>query len=69
MELATGPLPSRAPMATPTEHHTDPWGDFLRRVLVSVDPTKDAQAEAEPPGSTPLRPAALSGCCAGLPVE
>ena len=70
MELATGPLPSRATTATPTEHRADPWSDFLRRVLVPVGRTGDAQGKAKPPESTVLPPAALSGCHnEGLPVE
>ncbi len=69
MELATGPLPSRAPTATPTERHLDPWGEFLRRVLVPVELTKDAQVKAAPPESPLLRPTVLSGCGSELTAE
>ena len=58
MELATGPLPSRAPIAASTEHRADPWGDFLRRVLVLAGPAEDARAGAEAPGSPFRRSAA-----------
>lgn len=35
MELASESLPSRAPMQAPAEHQSDPWSDFLQRVLPS----------------------------------
>ena len=69
MELATGPLPSWPPTAMPAEHRADPWGDFLQRVLVAVGPTKEVQAEAEPPLGALPRPEAPSGGRAGLPIE
>ena len=54
MELATGPLPSRAPDATPTEDRGDPWSQFLRRVLVSVGVGADKAATPEPGDVLPL---------------
>ena len=69
MELATGPLPSRPPKAMPAERHADPWGDFLRRVLVLSGPTKDSQVAASPGGALPHSASTLAGRRADLPVE
>ncbi len=49
MELATGPLPPRAPTAAPAEHHADAWGDFLRRVLVQASSAGKARAAMTEP--------------------
>jgi hypothetical protein len=60
VELATGPLPSRAPDTTPIAKQTDPWREFLQRVLVSSNPAlsgRDTEFE-------PMMDGALQGAVA-----
>lgn len=59
MELATAPLPSQAPTTIPSEHHVNPWSDFLRRVLVSAEPAGAANPRA-PAADTDAPPEHLS---------
>ncbi len=66
MELATGPLPWRAPSETaPFERRTDPWGEFLQRVLLSAGPAPDA---ASPEDALPRPLASASGRRAEVPA-
>jgi hypothetical protein len=37
VELATGPLPSRASRLMASRRPADPWGEFLERVLPSAE--------------------------------
>ncbi len=70
MEPANGPLPSRSPIQTPPDQRADPWGDFLRRVLVAAKPTRNAPSGPESPTSAHLqsaRPSQYHG--ADLPAE
>jgi len=54
VELATGPLPSRASDAMPTEDRGDPWSRFLQRVLVSVGLGENTEAAPTAGDALPL---------------
>jgi hypothetical protein len=67
VELATGPLPVRAPRALPTQRGGDPWGEFLQRVLPSVPSGEEVGDAEEPPREGALLAAAtLAGGRADL---
>ncbi len=71
MELATGPLPSRAPRTAPTTERRaeDPWGEFLQRVLLSIISAKDTDfAGLAPVSALPAPPVSASECRAEVPA-
>jgi hypothetical protein len=69
VELATGPLPSRAPMAAPAEHRVDPWSEFLHRTLVSASRTEATEAAPVAQDGVLPQPGSASMCYAGVDAE
>lgn len=69
MELATGPLPSRAPMAAPAEHRADAWSEFLHRTLISASRAEVAETATLVQGSALPQPASASLCAADSSAE
>ena len=64
MELARGHLPLRAEKAIPTKRATNPWSEFLERVLPPPLCPEDEDA------TSPLLPRrGMSSSLAGTPAE
>lgn len=59
MELATGPLPSRAPKTRSDVHLSGPWGEFLERVLPPSDDVEAADDLLRGAAPSPERPVEL----------
>jgi len=63
VELARGHLPLRAEKAIPTKRATNPWSEFLERVLPPPLCPDDEDATASP------LPRGMSSSLAGTPAE